>query len=311
MLLDRRSKTRAFTMMVVPHYDSPVRIVRLPFAVLYGALVLLILVGSMLGQMVFRYNQMEANISNLRQGSNRRVVDLQREMLSTYSKKLDTLESQYAIISNYNDYTFNLKNEVGESVGVLTDNQGFEQILADNNLEFDKNPKPATSMPETVNKLEQAGKLIFNQASERARSLTVLRTYAQEYKDLRDRTPSGLPIKGKITSFFGHRDWTNSFHEGIDIPAPMGTPIHATASGEIVRVQENYFGWGTTVDILHRDGIITRYAHCDRTLVQKGEFVRAGQVIATVGETGNADVPHVHYEIRMGNVAVDPLKFPF
>ncbi len=309
MLLRGKNKTRSLSMMFVPHYDSPVRVVRLPFSLIYALVVVVIVGGVMLGQTVYRYGQMQSSIETLRQGSNRRLVDLQREMLNDYSIRVNKVENKMAVIDEYLSYLKNLKTEVGKSVGVMGDSN-LEAIRAANDLE-PTNPKPASEyVPTVFDSLEKTGDRIIKESAERSRSLSIINTYAQEYKDIKERTPTGFPVKGRLTSTFGWRAWSNSFHEGVDLIVPTGTPVHATASGQVVR-SEWYSGYGLVVDILHRDGIVTRYGHNDKNLVQKGEYVRADQVIALSGSTGNSDVPHVHYEIRINDRAVDPQKFPF
>lgn len=316
MLLKDKTKSRALTMMFVPHYDSPVRVLRLSYVAVYMILVVLVLSGTMIFQLVFRYNKMQANIETLKQGSNRRLVDLQREMISDYAGRLSNLENKFAVVSEYLDYLNTLDDDVLKSAGYILNSNGsespvtLEQMAMANNLKFEHNPKPASYAPQAMQNLDKVSDDVEKKTKEHTRSLAIMQSYANEYNDLRERTPTSWPCDGRFTSFFGWRNWTGTFHEGIDIVAPEGTPLHATASGEVIKA-ESYFGYGLCVDILHRDGIVTRYGHCSKILVEKGEFIRAGQVVALCGNTGNSDIPHCHYEIRINDKAVDPLKFPF
>lgn len=110
----------------------------------------------------------------------------------------------------------------------------------------------------------------------------------------------------RVTSSFGKR-W-NSFHEGIDIPAGRGTPIAAAADGRVIvaRFLENY---GYTVWLEHRGNMVTRYCHASEILVKEGDIVTRGQVIASVGSTGNSTGNHLHFEIRYGDFPMNPLDF--
>lgn len=115
------------------------------------------------------------------------------------------------------------------------------------------------------------------------------------------------PLKGIITSKFGARN--GGFHHGLDIAADTGTAISATKAGTVT-----FAGWyssiyGKAVVIRHSDTEESMYAHLQSILVRKGASVKAGQTIATVGETGNATGPHVHFEIRINDEAVNPLKY--
>lgn len=115
-----------------------------------------------------------------------------------------------------------------------------------------------------------------------------------------------LPVEGRISSNFGTRRG-HRHHKGVDIAAPRGTPIKASAEGEVV-----FAGWsrgyGKTVLIKHQDGLYTRYAHADKILVSHGDSVQSGQRIATVGSTGRATGPHLHFEVLKGNQRVNPMQ---
>ena len=114
------------------------------------------------------------------------------------------------------------------------------------------------------------------------------------------------PVDGQVTSKFGPRG--ASFHDGLDIASPLGTPILAAASGEVI-YNGALRGYGNIVIVRHRDGYVTVYAHTQKNLVQEGESVRRGQAIARVGQTGRASGPHVHFEVRKDNLARNPLRY--
>lgn len=128
------------------------------------------------------------------------------------------------------------------------------------------------------------------------------------------RIPSINPVPGRrIGSGFGYRvDPINKksirMHWGVDIGAPRGTPIHVSADGIV-----SYIGWnrgyGLTVDVDHGFGFKTRYAHCQKVLVKLGTLVKRGQIIATVGNTGRSTCPHLHYEVRVSGVKVNPANY--
>jgi murein DD-endopeptidase MepM/ murein hydrolase activator NlpD len=97
-------------------------------------------------------------------------------------------------------------------------------------------------------------------------------------------------------------------HRGIDIAAPIGTPIVASAPGVVVRSGWNSGGYGKLVEIKHGDGSFTRYAHNSRLRVQAGQPVEQGQLIAEMGSTGFSTGPHSHFEIHPGGKsAVNPI----
>jgi murein DD-endopeptidase MepM/ murein hydrolase activator NlpD len=119
-----------------------------------------------------------------------------------------------------------------------------------------------------------------------------------------DALPLGWPAEGPVVSAFGHR--RSGWHGGIDIKAPLGTPVQAAAGGVVVTsgVETRY---GLVVKIEHRAGFMTVYAHNDVNLVEVGDRVDAGDLIALVGNTGHATTYHVHFEVRRDGLAYNPL----
>ena len=116
------------------------------------------------------------------------------------------------------------------------------------------------------------------------------------------------PADGVFTSGYGWR-W-GRLHGGIDIAAPIGTPILAAASGVIDYATWNDGGYGNMIDIRHADGTITRYAHMNELYVKEGQSVSQGQTIGAMGSTGFSTGPHLHFEIRPnGGGAIDPMGF--
>jgi len=124
--------------------------------------------------------------------------------------------------------------------------------------------------------------------------------------------PSMWPVEGKLGSAFGEREdpfnGEGKFHSGIDIEAAYGTPVRATADGEATG--ENLgAGYGRQVVLDHGHDVKTVYGHLSAIAVLPGQHVTRGQVIGYVGQTGRATGPHLHYEVRVNNVPVNPHKY--
>lgn len=116
------------------------------------------------------------------------------------------------------------------------------------------------------------------------------------------------PSRGVLTSGYGWR-W-GRMHRGIDIAGPVGTPIVAAASGEVIFSGWNSGGFGNLVKLKHPDGSVTLYAHNHRNLVRRGQRVQQGDLIAEMGSTGRSTGPHVHFEIHpSGQGAVNPMAY--
>ena len=119
------------------------------------------------------------------------------------------------------------------------------------------------------------------------------------------QTPMGLPVWGPIRSGFRPPDRPN--HTGVDISVVVGTPVAATMCGTVVFAGWSDVGYGYLV-ILQNGNVQTYYAHNSVLLISTGSQVEAGQIVAESGNTGNSTGPHVHYEVRVDGIAIDPLR---
>jgi murein DD-endopeptidase MepM/ murein hydrolase activator NlpD len=125
--------------------------------------------------------------------------------------------------------------------------------------------------------------------------------------------PSRLPVEGvRLSSDYGMRIHPVSggrrAHKGVDLSAPVGTPIYATADGTVSRA-DWFSSYGLYVAIEHGGDIQTRYGHMSRLNVAAGQQVRKGEVIGYVGSTGRSTGPHLHYEVRIAGTAVNPVPY--
>ncbi len=124
--------------------------------------------------------------------------------------------------------------------------------------------------------------------------------------------PSLWPVVGRLTSSFGERldpfNGEGAFHAGLDIAAAYGTPVHAPANGVIAKAGPAS-GYGREMIVDHGGGITTVYGHLSAFAVVAGQVVKQGQVIGYIGSAGRSTGPHLHYEVRVGNMPVNPHKY--
>jgi murein DD-endopeptidase MepM/ murein hydrolase activator NlpD len=144
------------------------------------------------------------------------------------------------------------------------------------------------------------------------RQKTSLHEFFKEQKRLLASTPSIWPVRGWISSRFGYRTspftGKKEFHRGLDISARRKTPVIAPADGTISAIRWDKWS-GNVVCVNHGYGLKTVYAHLNEILVERKQFVRRGETIALVGNTGRSTGPHLHYEVHVNKIAVDPLRY--
>jgi murein DD-endopeptidase MepM/ murein hydrolase activator NlpD len=135
--------------------------------------------------------------------------------------------------------------------------------------------------------------------------------FSGDWTELAD-APSLWPVEGRVASSFGEREdpinGEGAFHSGVDIDAPYGTPVRAAGDGDVTGADMGA-GYGRAVVINHGHDVLTLYGHLSAIAVVPGQHVTRGQVIGYVGQSGRATGPHLHYEVRLHNVPVNPHKY--
>lgn len=163
-----------------------------------------------------------------------------------------------------------------------------------------------------IKDMHQQMKQLNDASQNQSYAFTHLMGKLEEQKNLLAHTPAIRPAKGWVTSTFAYRKspftGKKEFHKGIDIANRSGSEIVATADGVVSFVGTNG-AFGNIVVVDHGYGLVTRYAHIQEGLKKKGERVHRGDTIALMGNTGRSTGPHVHYEVRLNGVPVNPSKY--
>lgn len=152
------------------------------------------------------------------------------------------------------------------------------------------------------------GNAALTNSETKANQIIVTLDQMNTYRIAMEKLPLAMPVKDsfRYTSGFGRR-WGRA-HEGIDMAAPVGTPIHAPGDG-VVTFAGRQGAYGNLIKIEHELGVETRYGHLSRIRVKVGQRVSQGERIGDMGNTGRSTGPHLHYEVRMKGRAVDPMSF--
>lgn len=228
----------------------------------------------------------------------------QKELLEKFNVKLQSLDDNLIQLKQLEDQ---LRIMASLKPGKQKDDLGVGGVSKD-------------ALPEDLEKLTPSEQRFIRRLNRQFQDIEKRATEQESaFKDLlrafRDKsvllahTPSIWPVKGWLSSSFGYRrsPFTNrrEFHAGIDVVARIGTPIFAPADGVVISTKR-IGGFGKTVRIQHMQGIVTTFAHNSVNLVKVGQRVKRGDIIAKVGSTGRSTGPHLHYEVRINGVAVNP-----
>ncbi|MDZ4251074.1 MAG: M23 family metallopeptidase [Sulfuritalea sp.] len=169
---------------------------------------------------------------------------------------------------------------------------------------------PATMSP---TELQRAVDALANQVEAKSDAISMIESQMLEDRIRKSLLPTSLPVEAqwnasaygwRVDPFTGER----AMHEGVDFVAATGTAISAAAAGVVVTA-ERHPQYGNLVEVDHGKGLITRYAHASKILVQAGQLVKRGQKIAEVGSTGRSTGPHLHFEVRIRGLAQNPDRF--
>jgi len=167
----------------------------------------------------------------------------------------------------------------------------------------------------TAEKLDEVASQIYVQS----KSFDEVYDMALNKEKMLASIPAIQPVRNidlkRLSSFYGYRPdpiyKVQKFHRGVDFSAPQGTPVYAPGEGRVSKVTRSRKGYGNQIEIDHGYGYVTFYAHLKEFKVKKGDFVKRGQLIATIGNTGKSTAPHLHYEVKKDGRSANPIYYFF
>ena len=300
-------KKEYFTIMVVPGPNSPVRTLRISKSAIKTSLLSFLGVLVLSLYLVYEYNDVKDKVWELQ--SMREELMQQKAQVQNFALNLLDYKRQMFLLRD-------LDTKLRRAVSLGPREKAAQQVLGIGgpdelglqNLTALGEKKQAEALKEMSDELSQ----LKGAASRQEASLQVLIEYFEDKRSLYASTPSVWPVRGWVTSRFGSRispfSGIQKFHEGMDIAAQTGTPVVASADGVVVKAGFGT-GYGNMVEISHGYGIKTLYAHNSRLNVKAGQRVRRGDVIAYAGDSGSSTGPHLHYEVRLNGLPVNPGKY--
>ncbi len=278
-------KQHYFVVVLAHSLHGRLRRIHIPHHSLYIVLALALFGGVSLFGMVSSYLRMTWKISNY--NSLRSENDKLRTQYLELQREKDQKQEELASLQI-------MATEVTMALGLRRKLEGTDDIADEGPLI----PSYKESL-ETYNFLKSAS---LSRTSH---------TYARLWQ--KNVVPSLWPVNGSLLSRFGDRQdpfsGDGEFHSGVDISAPIGTPVHAAADGIVFSAEYAGGGYGKMVVIDHGNGLKTRYAHLSAFEVVPGQEIRRGEIVARSGNTGRVTAPHLHFEVRIGGSAVNPYPY--
>jgi murein DD-endopeptidase MepM/ murein hydrolase activator NlpD len=233
--------------------------------------------------------------------------ELQKQQLGHLAKRIDQTTQKLVELRE-----FDRKLRTMVNLETSEDQKEFQGVGGSNPILLQSQYHMAKTHKDLVRSMHSAIDNVDREIALCEKDKTELHKFLENQKVLLASTPSIWPTKGWLSSRFGYRispfTGKKEFHRGIDIATRMGAPIVAPADGIVSKIYSDR-GYGKVVSISHGYGVITRYAHLSKALVKKGQYVKRGETIALVGNTGRSTGTHLHYEVHLNRIAVDPLRY--
>lgn len=246
--------------------------------------------------------ELENNLSNQRE-----EITSQRKQIKAFAVEINSLKSKFVDLKNVEEKIRNLAN--------IEENANSEHLFGvggsipeDLDTQIPITEKHNSLIREMHEQTEQFDLAAINQK----KSFESLFKHLDDQRNLLVSTPAVRPTDGWISSKFGYRKspftGLREFHKGLDLAAKKGTPIIATADG-VVTFSGVKALMGKLIVIDHGHGMVTRYAHLNKALKKRGNAVKRGDTIGLVGNTGRSTGPHLHYEVHLNGIPVNPAKY--
>jgi murein DD-endopeptidase MepM/ murein hydrolase activator NlpD len=293
------------TIIILPDGVNSVKQLKIPKMLFGAAIVLIFSTLSLLGWACNDYYRIKSQIplnAQLKE-ENRQ----QKAQLASLANKIDKINSKMVELKQFDNKLKIMVNlEPGDDNTPFLGVGGSDPSLMNAEYSIEKaHQKLVRLMHQSLDNLD-----------------TEIAVQTQEKSDLYNRlngrksmfacTPSIWPARGWVSSKFGYRisPFTNEkeFHNGLDVAAKTGSSIIAPADGVITDIEKTY-GFGNLLTVSHGYGLKTRYGHLSKILVKKGQTIKRGETIANMGSTGRSTGPHLHYEIYLEGVPVDPSRY--
>jgi murein DD-endopeptidase MepM/ murein hydrolase activator NlpD len=268
------------------------------------------------GYVIYDYFQLKKTTLHLKNRETHLTGELaeiqnQRKQIQDFANEINSLKSKLVALNNFETKIRIIANieKTDDSNNIFGVGGSVPEDLDAGLPLMEKHNSLIRDMHEQIDVLNRASIHQQNEFESLLKSL-------EDQQNLLASTPAIRPIsrgeKSWVTSSFGFRQspftGQREFHQGYDISAREGTPVLATADGVVIFVGRKGL-LGSTIIIDHGHGMVTRFGHCQKFLKKRGEKVKRWEPVALVGNTGRSTGPHVHYEVRLNGIPVNPTKY--
>jgi murein DD-endopeptidase MepM/ murein hydrolase activator NlpD len=299
-------KKEYLTFIFLPGPNARVRTVRISKSVIKSAL--LSLAGALFLSVYFIYEYSDVNGKVRELQSMHEELMQQKAQIQSFALNMLDYKRQMFLLRNLDTnirrvISLGSSDRAEQILGIGgPDELGLQRLISMGEKKQD----------EALKAMRQELTLLKGAASKQETSFQMLIEYFEDKRSLYASTPSVWPVSGWITSPFGSRispvAGKRQYHEGIDIAAPIGTAVVAPADGMVIKAGFET-GYGNIVEISHGYGLKTVFGHNSGLNVKPGQRVTRGDIISYVGDTGSSTGPHLHYEVRVNNLPVNPIRY--
>ncbi len=293
------------TIVILPDGVNAVKQIKIPKMLCHFLLVFIFSASVLLGWVLTDYYEIKSQVPQNAQllKENRQ----QKAQLAAFANKIDKINSKMVELKRFDNKLKVMVNlEPGDENTPFLGIGGSDPSLADAEYSVEKaHQKLVRLMHQSLDNLD-------TEISVQTQEKSDLYDFLENQKSMFACTPSIWAANGWVSSNFGYRTspftGVKEFHNGIDIAAKTGTPIIAPADGVVSSAGKTH-GFGNLLTVNHGYGMKTIYAHLSEIIAKKGQAIKRGEIIGLIGNTGRSTGPHLHYEIHVEGVPVNPTRY--
>lgn len=303
---------KRISFLIVGGTGSLLRHMTVPKSLIYGCIAGFLAIFFGVGYILYDYANLQRSL--LAEAALERKIFLQQEeiadqkkQIQTFAKKINLLKTEFQKLSDFEKRIRTIANIEKED-----EQEGFFGIGGFMEQDLDAELALEKSHNELIRLMHKQTGSLEVAVLDQKDNFEKLFDFLEQQIIKMGATPTIWPARGYISSAFGYRKspftGLRDFHKGLDIAAKSGTPVKATADGKVTFAGKKG-SYGNFIVIDHGHGMVTRYAHMDTMAVKRGDRVKRGNIIGEVGNSGRSTGSHLHYEVHLNGVPVNPKKY--